>query len=210
MSKLLNVWSSQHWGKWLQWKLNNRQLPPRWTLNSLVLRPHFVAHKIIVKVNNCSTSGSTGIRIYKITRIFTYKAIPSVDINHIFLPKLQFFLAVIVETEYRIPVIFAQSGQDTMSGHYPTNVTNYRPGRNNLTCKGGQLSLADTLKSASIIWSIVLMILTILLSTIFKVPSAEFQVIPNQSNTWVGSHTDLSSLTTKPPLCKSPLPGQEL
>ena len=42
--------------------------------------------------------------------------------------------------EYRIPVIFAQGGQDTMSGHYPANVTNYSPGRNNLTCEGGQLS----------------------------------------------------------------------
>ena len=49
------------------------------------------------------------------------------------------------------------------------------------------------------------MILTILLSTIFKQPNAEFQVIPSQSNTWVGSHTDLSSLATKPALHKSAL-----
>ena len=37
--------------------------------------------------NNCSTPGSTGIWIYKITRVFTYKAIPTVDINHIVLPE---------------------------------------------------------------------------------------------------------------------------
>jgi len=97
-----------------------------------------VAHKIIVKVNNCSTSGSTGVTINKITGNFTYKAIPSVAINPIFLPKIQFFLAVIVEKGYRIPIIPAQSGQDAMSGHYPANVTNYRPGRDNLTCKGGK------------------------------------------------------------------------
>jgi len=99
-----------------------------------------VAHKIIVKVNNCSTSDGTGVRINKITRNFTYKALPSVDINHIFLPKIQFFLAVIVEKGYRIPIILTQGGQDAMSGHYPANVTNYRPGRDNLTCEGGQLS----------------------------------------------------------------------
>ena len=102
--------------------------------------------------------------------------------------------------EYRIPVIFAQGGQDTMSGHYPANVTNYRPGRNNLTCEGGQLSCRNFeigFNNTKLIRSIVpLMILTILLSTIFKVPSAEFRVMPNQSNSWVGSHTDLSSLTT--------------
>ena len=68
-------------------------------------------------------------------------------------------------------------------------------------------SLAETLKSASIIWSIELMILTILLS---KVPNAAFQVIPSQSNTWVGSHTDLSSLTTKPALHKSALTARAL
>ena len=44
-----------------------------------------------------------------------------------------------METEYRIQVIFAQGGQDTMSGHYPANVTNYRPGGINVTCEGGQL-----------------------------------------------------------------------
>ena len=131
ISKPLIVWSLKHWGKWLHWKLNNRQLPPRWTLNALVLRPHFVTHKIIVKVHNCSTSGSTCIRIYKITRIFTYKAIPRFDINHIFLPKIPFFLAVIVKTEYGISVIFTQGRQDTMSRHYLANITNYRPGRNN-------------------------------------------------------------------------------
>ena len=54
------------------------------------------------------------------------------------------------------------------------------------------------------------MIVTILLSTIFKVPNAEFQVIPNQSNTWVGSHTDFSSLTTKPALHKSALAARAL
>ena len=101
-----------------------------------------MAHKIIVKVNNSSTSGSTGVGINKIIRSFTYEAISrlSVDIDHIFLPKIQFFFATIVETGYRIPIIPAQGGQDAMSGHYPANVTNYRPGRDNLTCEGGQLS----------------------------------------------------------------------
>ena len=56
---------------------------------------------------------------------------------------MQFFLAVIVKTEYGIPVVFAQSTQDTMSGHYPTNLTNYMLGRNNLTGEGGQLSRRD-------------------------------------------------------------------
>ena len=56
---------------------------------------------------------------------------------------------------------------------------------------------------------IVLMIL-ILLSTIFKVPNAEFQILPNQSNTRVGSHTDFSSLITKPALYKSPLRARAL
>ena len=56
---------------------------------------------------------------------------------------MQFFLAVIVKTEYGIPVVFAQSRQDTMSGYYPTNFTNYGPGRNNLTREGGQLSRRD-------------------------------------------------------------------
>jgi len=99
-----------------------------------------VAHKIIVQINNCSTSRGTGIRIHKITWYFTYKAIPSVDIDHIFPPKIHFFLAVIVEKGYRSPIIPAQGGQDAMSGHYPANITNYRPGRDNLTCEGGQLS----------------------------------------------------------------------
>ena len=64
---------------------------------------------------------------------------------------------------------------------------------------------AETLKLASVIRSMVLIIYVILLSTIFKVPNKEFQVIPNQSKTWVGSHTDFSSLTTEPAAYKSRL-----
>ena len=71
-------------------------------------------------------------------------------------------------------------------------------------------SLAETWKSASIIRSIVLMILTILLSTISKEPNTKFQVTPSQSNAWVGSHTELSSLTTKPALQKSALTSRAL
>ena len=58
-----------------------------------------------------------------------------------------------------------------------------------------------------LLWLIVLMILSILLSTIFKVPGAEFQVMPIKSNIWVGSHM---SLTTKPALCKCPLTARAL
>lgn len=71
-------------------------------------------------------------------------------------------------------------------------------------------SLAETWKSASIIRSIVLMMLTILLSTISKEPNTKFQVIPSQSNAWEGSHTELCSLTTKPALQRSVLTSRAL
>ena len=51
-------------------------------------------------------------------------------------------------------------------------------------------------------------IFVILPSTIFKVPKIEFQVIPNQFKTCVGSNTDFSSLTVNPALPKSFLIGR--
>lgn len=47
------------------------------------------------------------------------------------------------------------------------------------------------------------MILAIFLSTIFKVPNAEFQGIPKPVQYLGGFHTDFSLLTTKPALYKS-------
>ena len=62
--------------------------------------------------------------------------------------------------------------------------------------------LAETLKSALIICSMAFKIFVTLLSAIFKVPKTEFHVMPNQFETWVGSHTDFSSLTINPALVK--------
>ena len=91
-----------------------------------------------------------------------------------------------------------------MSGHYPTEVTNYRLRRNNLIRKGGQHSRRHFQIGYNNMINCIGN-LNNLLSTISKVPSAEVQVIPNHCNNWVGSHTDFSLLITKPALYKSAL-----